>query len=335
MAVRGDMKHGAQHGALPAAEQTTPGVAARTAHAGHVPPSGDTRALAISGVLTGLYFLVELGIGLWTQSVAVTSDAFHTFSAVGGVLIALAASRLGQRSANRFQTFGYLRAEIVGALFNGLFLVIMAGVVLWMGWMRLRMPMHLPTGPMLWAAAGGLVTEAVSFWLLYRRQKGNLNIRGAFWHILQTLVGSFIIIASALVIRFTGFVQIDPILGMAFGLVLFWASWKIIRDALRILLQGTPREVDLNAVIDAITAVDGVVNVHHVHAWSLTSGRNIFSGHVCVRRYADGERVLDEVNDLLKHRFGFYFSTVQVEERCRDAEAGAEDIDIMQAAARA
>lgn len=339
MGARDDQQHGDQHSAGHGERQrTNPGNgrvrSGGGGHAGHVPPGGDTRALVISGVLTGVYFVAELAIGLWTGSVAVTSDAFHTFSAVGGVLIALAASRLGQRPANRFQTFGYLRAEIIGALFNGLFLVIMAGVVLWMGWMRLRMPMHLATGPMLWAAAGGLATEAISFWLLYRLQKQNLNVRGAFWHILQTLVGSFIIVASALVIRFTGFMQIDPILGMTFGLVLFWASWKIIRDALRILLQGTPRDVDLNAVIDAIAGVEGVVNVHHVHAWSLTSGRNIFSGHLCVRRYAEGERVLAEVDDLLKRRFGFYFSTVQVEERCRDAEAGAEEIDIMQAAAR-
>ena len=110
------------------------------------------------------------------------------------------------------------------------------------------------------------MTEAVSFWLLYRRQRGNLNIRGAFWHILQTLVGSVIIIVSALVIRFTGFVQIDPILGMAFGLVLFWASWKIIRDALAILLQGTPKDLDLDAVIEAIRSTPGVTSVHHVHA---------------------------------------------------------------------
>lgn len=249
-------------------------------HGAHMPPSGDTRALVISGLLTGIYFVLELGVGLWTRSVSVTSDAFHTFSAVGGVLIALAASRLGQRQAHRFQTFGYLRAEIVGALFNGLFLVAMAVVVLWMGWMRLQEPIDLPTGTMLWVAAGGLVTEAISFRLLYDRQKADLNIRGAFWHILQTLVGSVIIIVSALVIRLTGFLEIDPILGMVFGLVLFWASWKIIRDALRILLQGTPRDVDLNEVIDAIRELDGVVGVHHVHAWSLTSGRNIFTSHV-------------------------------------------------------
>ena len=325
---RADDVHGdatARHGAA----------VAPSGHGGHTPPAGDTRALAISGGLTGTYFVVELGIGLSTGSVSVTSDAFHTFSAVGGVLIALAATRLGQRTANNFQTFGYLRAEIIGALFNGLFLVVMAGVVLWMGWMRLRMPMHLATGPMLWAAAGGLVTEAVSFWLLYARQKESLNVRGAFWHVLQTLVGSVIIVVSALVIRYTGFLQIDPLLGMAFGLVLFWASWKIIRDALAILLQGTPRGLDLNAVVAAIREVPGVRNVHHVHAWSLTTGRNIFSGHVCVADAGDSDRVLTTVGDLLERRFGFYFTTVQLETRCRAGETAADEIDILRAAARA
>ena len=299
-----------------------------------MPATGDARALALSGVLTGAYFVIELIIGLWTGSVSVLSDAFHTFSAVGGVLLALAAMRFGQRTANTAQTFGYLRAEIIGALFNGLFLVVMAGVVLWMGWMRLRMPMDLPTGPMLWAAAGGLATEAVSFWLLYRRQQGSLNIKGAFWHILQTLVGSVIIIISALVIRFTGFLQIDPLLGMAFGLVLFWASWRIIRDSLAILLQGTPRDLDLDAAIDAIRRVPGVTGVHHVHAWSLTSGRNIFSGHVTVGEYASGQQVLQAVHDLLKQRFGIYFSTVQIEEHCLEGEEQAAEIDILRAGAR-
>jgi cobalt-zinc-cadmium efflux system protein len=304
------------------------------AHHGHMPPTGDVRALAIAGVLTGTYFIIELAIGLWTRSVAVTSDAFHTFSAVGGVLIALAASRYGRRAANPFQTFGYLRAEIIGALFNGLFLLIMAGVVLWMGAMRLRMPVHLPTWPMLWAAAGGLATEAVSFWLLYGRQKENLNVRGALWHILQTLVGSLLIVVTALVIRFTGFLRIDAILGMTFGLVLFWASWRIIREALSILLQGTPKDLDLAAVIDAIRRVRAVTSVHHVHAWSLTSGRNIFSAHVCIDDPLEGPGVLEAIQDLLSNRFGIYFSTVQVEQRCRVDSEGAPDIDIMRAAAQ-
>src|SRR3546814_18927748 len=117
-------------------------------------------------------------------------------------------------------------------------------------------------------------------------------MQGAFWHIVQTFVGSFIIIVSALVIRFTDFLPIDPLLGMAFGLVLFWASWSIMRDSLHILLQGTPEGLDLEAAMEAIRAVEGITDVHHVHAWSLTSGRNIFSGHACVSDLSqDGARV--------------------------------------------
>lgn len=299
------------------------------AHAGHLPAEGDRRALVISAWLTGVYFLIELAVGLWTGSVAVTSDAFHTFSAVGGVLIALVAQRLGQREASTQQTFGWIRAEILGALFNGLFLAIMAGFVLWMGAMRLMEPIELATTPMLLAAAGGIATELIAIRLLYARQKDNLNMQGAFWHILQTFVGSFIIIVSALVIRFTGFLAIDPLLGMAFGLVLFWASWKILRDSLNILLEATPDDLDLDAVLEAIRETDGVIDVHHVHAWSLTSGRNLFSAHVCVRDLGrDGPRVQRTVHDLLKNRFKIYFSTVQIEEQCLEDEEGAEEIDI-------
>lgn len=155
-------------------------------------------------------------------------------------------------------------------------------------------------------------------------------MQGAYWHILQTFVGSFIIIVSALVIRFTGFLPIDPPLGMAFGLVLFWASWSILRESLHTLLQGTPGDLDLEEAVRAIRETDGVVDVHHVHAWSLTSGRNVFSGHVCVRDFArDGSRVQQAIHRLLKERFGIYFSTVQLEEQCLEGEEGADAIDIM------
>jgi cobalt-zinc-cadmium efflux system protein len=294
-----------------------------------MPGTGDRKALIYSGVLTGIYFVVELGIGLWSGSIAVISDAFHTFSAVGGVLIALVAQRLSERPATREHTFGWGRAEIIGALFNGLFLVVMACYVLWMGAMRLMEPMELPTTVMLYAAFGGIATELVAFWLLYERQKGNLNMKGAFWHILQTFVGSLIIIVSALVIRFTGFLAIDPILGMAFGLALFWASWSILKSALRILLQSAPEGFDVEAAIRTLKSIEGVKDVHHVHAWSLTSGRDVFSGHVRVESFAnDGERVLHEASERLKDQFKIYFSTLQIEERCLSSEQGAGEIDI-------
>lgn len=299
-------------------------------HSGHsTPVSTDRRSLIVAGWLTGVYFFIELGIGLWTGSIAVLSDAFHTFSAVGGILVALVAQRLSQREASIAQTFGWLRAEIIGALLNGALLIGMALLVLWMGAMRLMHPIELATMPMLLAAAGGIVTESISLWVLYQGQKTNLNMRGAFWHVLQTFVGSLIIIVSALVIRFTDFLAIDPLLGMAFGLVLFWASWTILRSSLHILLQGTPEDLDLVAVLSAIREVEGVTDIHHVHAWSLTSGRNIFSAHVCVRDLGrDGPRVQRAVQRLLKHRFNIYFSTVQIEEICLEDEEGAEAIDI-------
>ena len=302
-----------------------------SSHTGHLPATSYSRALVITGWLTGIYFLIELCIGFWTGSISVISDAFHTFSAVGGVLIALVAGHFAKREADRFQSYGLIRSEIVGALFNGLFLIGMAILVFWMGVMRLLDPIHLATGPMFLVAFGGLVTEFISLGLLYQRQKENLNIKGAFWHILQTFVGSLIIIVSALVIRFTGFMAIDPLLGMAFGLVLLWASWSIIRTALHILLERTPEDLDLHAIIADIKGVSGVKNIHHVHAWSLTSGKNIFSAHVCINDIQQSEKLLHEIHRLLKEKFGFYFSTIQIEETCLD-EVGAEAIDMTKAA---
>lgn len=293
-----------------------------------MPASGDRKALVISGWLTGIYFIFELGIGIWTGSVAVLSDAFHTFSAVGGVLIALVALRLAERPSSRLRTFGYDRAEIIGALFNGLFLVAMALFVFWMGAMRLMEPIELPTTPMLVAAGGGIATELVALWLLYERQKDNLNLRGAYWHILQTFVGSFLIIISALVIRFTGFLAIDPLLGMAFGVVLLWASWGIMRESLHILVQGTPEDLDLDEAMAALAGIEGVTDVHHVHAWSLTSGKNLFSAHLCIDDPASADWVLRRATDLLRTRFHIYFSTLQIEQICLADEEGAGAIDI-------
>lgn len=300
-----------------------------TSHSGHsMVPAGTTRALAISGWLTGIYFIIELGLGWWTGSVSVMSDAFHTFSAVGGVLVALVAGYYAKREPTERQSFGLIRAEIIGALFNGLFLAAMAIFILWMGFMRLEDPIELSTGWMLVAAAGGLVTEVLSFALLYKRQKENLNVQGAFWHILQTLVGSLIIIVSALVIRFTGFLAIDPLLGMGFGVVLLGASWRIIREALHILLEAVPRDLDLALVQNKISTLPGVITVHHMHAWSLTSGKNVFSAHVQVAEQEKGAALQQVIHDLLARDFQIYFSTIQIEMECRDT-AEAPDIDFL------
>jgi len=196
-----------------------------------------------------------------------------------------------------------------------------------MGAMRLQHPIELPTAPLLIAAAGGIITEVISLRLLYSGQKGDLNLRGAFWHVMQTFVGSLIIILTAAVIYFTGYFAIDPILGMAFGVVLLVASWGIIRDSLSILMEGAPKEVDLNEVAQSLGKLPGVRDVHHVHAWTLTSNKNVFSAHIRIDQSGRAGSVLEEAHRLLRNQFGFYFSTIQIEDSCLD-EDHAKDLDI-------
>ncbi len=296
-------------------------------HSGHSMPKGDVRALKITGWLTGVYFFVELAIGYYSGSVAVMSDAFHTFSAVGGVLIALAAGHFSAKKASEYATFGLIRAEIIGAFINGIFLFLMALFVFWMGYQRLLVPIEIPTTPMLIAAFGGLITEAISLKLLFGSDKDNLNMKGAIWHVIQTFVGSIIIIVAAVIIYFTGFYQIDPILGMLFGVVLFWASWGIIKEATRILLQTVPEDVDVADMLKKVESLEDVNDVHHIHVWALTTGKNIVSMHVRIDDIINQPKVLKAVQRLLKENFSVYFSTIQIETEYFD-ENDAVSIDI-------
>ena len=284
----------------------------------------DAKVLKITGWLTGVYFVIELILGFYSGSVAVISDAFHTFSAVGGILIAFIANKIAKRKATKEATFGFKRAEIIGALLNGVFLFAMALYVMYMGYMRLGKSFELPTGIMLLAALGGLITEVISFKLIYSKQKGNLNMQGAFWHIMQTFVGSILIIIAALVIKFTGYTDIDPILGMVFGVVLLWASYKMIKDVLDILMQTVPKEIDIDAIKKSLQQIDDVKSIKHPHAWTLTSNKNIFSAHLQVADIQKSDTILKEATTLLKEKFKFYFSTIQIETEHQHSPADNE-----------
>jgi len=273
----------------------------------------NARILKITGWITGVYFLIELGLGFYSGSVAVISDAFHTFSAVGGILIAYVANRISSKEASIHATYGFKRSEIVGALLNGVFLLFMALYVLYMGYMRFGTEFELPTDIMLIAALGGLVTEFIAFKLIYKEQKTNMNMKGAFWHILQTFVGSILILIAATVIALTGYTPIDAILGIAFGIVLLWASYKIIADAFNIFMQTVPKEVDMRRVKIDLLAITGVTEVRHMHAWVLTSDKNIFSAHIQIENHQNGQMILEIAQQILQDKYKFYFSTLQLE----------------------
>jgi len=295
-------------------------------HTHHV-GSANKQALRISAILTGVYFVIELVAGIFIGSVAILSDAFHTFSAVAGVLIAIIAIHYASKPATAKRTFGYIRAEIFGAFVNGFLLLGMAILVMVMGYMRLQNPIELATTPMLLVAAGGLVTEVIALSLLYKGQKENLNLKGAYWHILQTFVGSFIIIIAALVIKFTGFLLIDPILGMGFGVLLFLASFGIIKESIDIFLEITPKHIDINKIKKDIDKIPGVVSAHHMHAWNLTSGKTLFSSHILVKDKRKTMEILKKATELLKTKYNIYFSTLQIEDKYTNEQP--EEIEIV------
>ena len=288
------------------------------AHGSHM-QGGSQRALTISALLTGVYFIVELTAGILIGSVAVLSDAFHTFSAVGGIVIAIIAARLSASPPTATRTFGLLRAEIFGAFINGVFLLGMALFVFWMGAQRLADPKDLDPGPMLLIAGGGLLTEVIALSLLFNAQKTNVNIRGAYWHIIQTFVGSLIIIVAAVVIHFTDFLEIDPLLGMAFGLLLLWASYGIIKESLDMLLDRAPSDLDLLEVQAKLEALPGVESAHHIHAWSVASERTIFTSHLPTTAEPPAE-LLEQATELLREDYAVWFSTLQLELDCFSEE---------------
>lgn len=288
----------------------------------------DAKALKITGWLTGIYFIIELALGFYSGSVAVISDAFHTFSAVGGVLIALIANKIATRPPGKGHTFGFFRAEIVGALLNGLFLLLMAVYVLWMGYTRLKVSVELPTNIMFISAIGGLITEFISMGVMWKGSKNNLNMKGAFWHVIQTFVGSIIIIVAAIVIKFTGWNPIDPILGMLFGLVLFIASIGIIKASFKILLESAPEDIEVDEIVKDLNDLNHVENVHHVHAWALTTGKNLFMAHIKIKSLDAYEETLNLATQTLKEKHGIFFSTLQLEEECQ-IDSESESIDYL------
>ncbi len=297
-------------------------------HQSHGPSS--KRGLKIAAWVTGAYFLFELGVGLYTGSVMVLVDAAHTFSAVGGVVLSLVALRIARKPPTQRQTFGGQRAEIIGALLNGVALLVMALIAMGMGIMRLGSPIELPTTPMFVVAAVGMMTEVWLIALMFRDQKSDINTRGAFWHVVQTFMGSFGIVIAALVIYFTDFLLIDPILGIGFGVMVLIASWGILRDSISILMENTPADIDVEEVCTALEGLDGVHNVHHPHAWTLTSGTHLFSAHLRIDSDSTAEQqasILQEADTLLTEKFGFYFATLQLETFDLDEE-GTHDIDL-------
>ena len=264
--------------------------------------------------LTLAYMAAEVAGGLISGSLALLADAAHMLTDAGGLALALAAVRFAERPATPQKTYGYLRFEILAALLNAVVLLLLTFYILYEAYQRFVSPPPVQSGLMLTVAAVGLVVNLVSMWLLAGGSKESLNVKGAYFEVLSDMLGSLGVLVAALIIMFTGWTLADPLIGAGIGLFIVPRTWILLKQAIHILLEGTPPEVDMKLLENEILKVPGVVAVHDLHVWTITSGLDAMSGHVVVADMASARSVLAAVREALTSRFGIDHSTVQIED---------------------
>ena len=266
-----------------------------------------TLALA-SGVLA-----VEVAGGLWTGSLALLADAAHMLTDVGGLVLVLFASWVATRPPTPEKTYGYYRVEILAALVNALVLLGVAGAILVEAYRRLVEPREVLAGPMLGVAALGLAANLGGAWLLRADARGSLSVRAVYPEALSDALSSLGVILAGLVVLVSGWTVADPLVSAAIGVFIVPRTWSLLRQAVNVLLEGTPSHLALEEVEQALAAAAGVRRVHDLHVWTLTSGREAMSAHVVVDDLAGGERLLERLHALLHARFGIDHTTIQLE----------------------
>lgn len=271
------------------------------------------KPLLIAFALTATYMVVEFVAGFVFNSLALLSDAAHMGTDVLGLGMALAAITLAQRPTTSQRTYGAYRLEVLAALANGLLLFAVAGYVLYEAYQRLSDPAEVPGIPLLVVAVIGLVVNLISFRLLTAGSKESINLRGAYLEVLGDLLGSAGVIVAAVIIYTTGWVYADPLIGAAIGLFILPRTWKLTGQALRILMEVAPPGLDVEQVRQRILAVPGVVSVHDLHIWTVTSGMESATGHVVIAEGADYHDVLDQVVTLLADEYHVTHTTIQCE----------------------
>lgn len=251
---------------------------------GHAPAGGkgaeNAGRLKIALALTATYLLAEVVGGLVTGSLALLSDAAHMLTDVMALIVALVAIRIGQRAADPKRTFGYYRFEILAAAFNAAVLFLVAFYILFEAYRRFQEPPEIETGGMLIVAAIGLVVNIASMLILRQGSESSLNMKGAYLEVWSDMLGSIGVIVAAIIIRYTGWWPVDPILAVLIGLWVLPRTWQLLGQSLNVLLEGVPEGMELQKLHDALAALPGVREVHDLHVWSLTSGRNSMTVHL-------------------------------------------------------
>lgn len=278
------------------------------------------RALRLVFGLTLGYFLVEVVAGILTNSLALLADAAHMLTDTAGLGLALFASWIAQRPAPPSKTYGYYRAEILAALTNAVVLFLISIYILYEAYRRLQDPPEVASLPMLIVASVGLLVNLIGLRMLHAGAQESLNVRGAFLEVLGDALGSLGVLAAGVIMLTTSWYYADPLFSVFIGVFILPRTWRLLTQAVNVLLEGAPPHVDVEAVRQALLGVEGVTDVHDLHIWTITSGLHALSAHVVLKDEAtseDAQRVLERIHTLLKERFDIDHTTIQIEQPSR------------------
>lgn len=277
------------------------------------------RMLTWALALTATYLVAEVVGAFVFNSLALLSDAGHMLTDVAGLVIALMAIKIGTKSPDDKRTFGYRRFEILAAVFNALMLFAVAIYVLIEAIGRFGSPEPVQSTGMMVIAIIGLIVNLISMRILMSGKNASLNVKGAYLEVWADMIGSIGVIAGALVIRFTGWTLVDPIVAIGIGLWVLPRTWILLRDTINVLLEGVPGALRLSDIRKAITAVPGVSSVHELHVWSLSTNDVSCMAHVEIGAAAESDKVRGAVQAMLADRFEIEHSTIQTEaEPCQE-----------------
>lgn len=280
----------------------------------HTPrDAASARAVGIAALLTGGFMFVEVVGGLVSGSLALLADAGHMLTDFAALAMAWLAFRVARRPADAARTYGFDRLSVLAAFLNGVALFVVAAWILIEAMGRLRAPHAIEGWVMFAVAAAGLLVNVLSFWVLSRGDRGNLNLRAALLHVLGDLLGSAGAIVAAIVIILTGWSPIDPLLSVLVSVLILRSAWRVVRESAHILLEGTPQGFDQAAVVaDLTSTVPGVIEVRHLHAWSITESRPMVTLEAVVDAGSDHDAARGAIKARLAEAFGFDHATVEI-----------------------
>lgn len=264
-------------------------------------------------LLSSSFFLIELVSGWWLGSLALLADAGHMFADVFALLLAWFASKLANSRVSTQKTYGYYRLEILAAFLNGLLLCGLSVGIIWHAVDRFQSPPEIHGPWMLIVALGGLLVNLLSLRMLHQSKDENLNVKGAYLHIMGDLLGSVAAIVAASFIVSFGWYAADSVLSVLISVLVFWSAIRLLLEATDILLEASPKHISIEALTEFIAGLDGVVSVHDLHAWTITSGRYALSAHVVVREDAYQPATLQRIRDVVQDTFHLNHVTFQLE----------------------